>query len=322
MTGLAVGMTGALFGAQSCHAAEAAAPPPPPGGIGGGGGGRKELSVGEIFKKAAVRAIGGGRSGAAAGVLQVLSLMWLRTTMNYQYKFGGTTMEALQTLYKEGGIGRFYKGLGFSLVQQPLSRFGDTAANAGMVVLLDSFEETRGLPLFVKTASASAAAALWRLLLMPVDTCKTTLQVRGKDGMKILMEKVQKQGVGTFYEGAFATIGSTFVGHYPWFATFNALQAVVPDVQDSLVMKLSRNAIIGLCSSTVSDCCSNSLRVLKTTKQTSDNPISYAEAVKEVLKDGGVQGLFGRGLWTRLLTNGLQSMLFSVVWKLFDEYWK
>jgi len=242
--------------------------------------------------------------------------------MNYQYKFGGTTMEALNTLYSEGGIGRFYRGLGFSLVQQPLSRFGDTAANAGMVVLLESFDETRDLPIFIKTGCASAAAALWRILLMPVDTCKTTLQVRGKDGMGQLMDKVKQRGVGTLYEGGFATIGSTFVGHYPWFATFNALQAAVPEVTDSLFLKLSRNAAIGLCASCVSDCCSNSLRVLKTTKQTSDTPISYTEAAKEVLKDGGVRGLLGRGLSTRLLTNGLQSMLFSVVWKLFDELWK
>ena len=47
----------------------------------------------------------------------------------------------------------------------------------GMVVLLDSFESTQGLPPFVKTVSASAAAALWRIGLMPIGSFKTTLQV-------------------------------------------------------------------------------------------------------------------------------------------------
>ena len=32
----------------------------------------------------ATKAIGGGASGALAGVVQVASLMWLRTAMNYQ----------------------------------------------------------------------------------------------------------------------------------------------------------------------------------------------------------------------------------------------
>ena len=53
--------------------------------------------------------------------------MWMRTTMNYQYANGGTLTNALQTLYKEGGIPRFYRGVSFAIIQNPLSRFGDTA---------------------------------------------------------------------------------------------------------------------------------------------------------------------------------------------------
>ena len=37
---------------------------------------------------------------------QVLTLMWLRTTMNYQYRYGHSTREAIAILYKEGGIPR------------------------------------------------------------------------------------------------------------------------------------------------------------------------------------------------------------------------
>jgi hypothetical protein len=51
-------------------------------------------------------------------------------------------------------------------VQGPLSRFGDTAANSGMLALLDEFESTRELPVSVKTVAASSAAAAWRILLM------------------------------------------------------------------------------------------------------------------------------------------------------------
>ena len=87
-------------------------------------------SASAIFEKAAKRALGGGVSGALAGVSQVILLMWLRTTMNYQYRNGGGTADAMKALYEEGGPARFYRGVGFALFQTPLSRFGDTAANS------------------------------------------------------------------------------------------------------------------------------------------------------------------------------------------------
>lgn len=42
-----------------------------------------------IFQKAGKKALGGGKAGASASIVQVLSLMWLRTSMNYQYRYGG-----------------------------------------------------------------------------------------------------------------------------------------------------------------------------------------------------------------------------------------
>merc|ERR1712205_146166 len=104
--------------------------------------------AGAILQKAANRALSGGLAGAGAMVVQVSTLMWMRTTMNYQYRHGGTTMQALKTIYKDGGGGvkgvlRFYKGFLPALVQGPLSRFGDTAANAGALALLDSYDSTK-----------------------------------------------------------------------------------------------------------------------------------------------------------------------------------
>jgi hypothetical protein len=42
-------------------------------------------------------------------------------------------------------------------------------------------------------------------------------------------------------------------------------------------------------------------------------------AAKEIIAAEGVLGLFGRGLGTRLLTNGLQGLLFSILWKYFGD---
>lgn len=41
----------------------------------------------------------------------------MRTTINYQYRHGGTMMGTFAKLYKEGGIPRFYRGLLPALVQ-------------------------------------------------------------------------------------------------------------------------------------------------------------------------------------------------------------
>ena len=143
--------------------------------------GKAAEPLAETLKKAAWRATGGGLAGAGAMFINVGTLMWMRTTVNFQYRYGMGTMEALKYLYNDGGRGlggirRFYRGLGPALFQGPLSRFGDTASNAGMLALWDSFESTKNLPSAAKTVAASAAAAGFRVFLMPIDACKTILQ--------------------------------------------------------------------------------------------------------------------------------------------------
>ncbi|EFN57148.1 hypothetical protein CHLNCDRAFT_30535 [Chlorella variabilis] len=247
--------------------------------------------------------------------LQVLSLMWLRTTINYQYRYGTTTTHALKHLYKEGGVTRFYRGLAPALLQGPLSRFGDTAANAGMLALLEGVD----MPVALKTMAASGAAASFRIFLMPVDACKTIMQVEGKGGFGKLVQKVRVGGPGVLYHGALAASAATFVGHYPWFAVYNYLNHVL-EQYDDLPKRLLRSAFIGFCASAVSDTCSNSIRVVKTTKQTATEPLTYPQAVKMVVEKDGVIGLFGRGLKTKIVANGMQGLLFSVLWRLGQDY--
>merc|ERR1719428_775477 len=211
--------------------------------------------------------------------------------MNYQYRYGGTLGETVRKLYAEGGIPRFYRGLAPGLIQAPVSRFGDTAANA--------------------------CAAGFRIFLMPVDAWKTTKQVEGADGLKRLIEKTKKHPTA-LWQGAVGAMTATWVGHYPWFYTNNQLREVLPPFEFTYG-KYVRNAVIGFASAAVSDTCSNSLRVLKTTRQTALVPISYMDAAKEIISKEGYAGLFGRGLKTRILTNGVQGALFTVGWKAIAE---
>ena len=110
--------------------------------------------------------------------------------MNYQYRYGTSTTQAIYTLYADGGWTRYYQGLTAALVQGPVSRFGDTAANAGILALLQSNTYMKNLPYLIQTVFASLAAAAFRMILTPIDTLKTTLQTQGEPGWKILKARV------------------------------------------------------------------------------------------------------------------------------------
>ena len=140
-----------------------------------------------------------------------------------QYRHGKSTTDAFRHLYNDGGRGlggvlRFYRGIGPALLQAPLARFGDTAANAGTLALLDSLDATREAPVWLKTGAASVAAGGFRILLMPIDACKTVLQVEGAHGMALLRAKVAASGPRVLWAGALGSAGATLVGHYPWCA--------------------------------------------------------------------------------------------------------
>jgi hypothetical protein len=81
-------------------------------------------TISEILTKARQSALRGGVAGAAAMGANVACLMWLRTTVNYQYRNGTSFPVALKTLYADGGVLRFYRGVWPALFQGPLSRFG------------------------------------------------------------------------------------------------------------------------------------------------------------------------------------------------------
>ena len=217
--------------------APSAAPPPTARADGAGGRsrllaaaaledkGRSGTSTSTVVLEALKKAGGGGAAGAAAMAANVAALMWLRTTVCFQYRYGMSTTVAMRHLYNDGGRGlggvlRFYRGFGPALLQAPLARFGDTAANAGTLALLDDVAATRNAPVWLKTVAASVAAGGFRILLMPIDACKTLMQVEGKDGLAVLRTKVKAHGPRVLYAGALGAAGATLVGHYPWCALF------------------------------------------------------------------------------------------------------
>jgi len=268
-----------------------------------------------------ISALEGGIPGAAAMVVQVFALLWLRTTMNYQYRYGGSMKQALLHLYREGGIPRLYAGLLPALIQGPLARFGDTAANNGVQTALRSLEATKDWSTATVSLVCSLVAGLFRILLVPLEVVKTTLQVEGRSGFVSLLRRVSQRGFCCLFEGVLATFAAHFCGHYPWFATRNFLTGIWTKSDDA-PFNVFRNAVIGLLASIVADTFSNPARVIKTYKQTSMEQISYLSAIQQVLAQGGFQGFFTRGLGTKVFCNAIQSMFFNITWELFQEKYK
>ena len=264
------------------------------------------MTVKEVINES----VNSGLAGAKAMAIQVGTLMPLRTTVNFQYRYGKTTTGAFKYLWHQGGPRRFYKGLVPALFQAPLSRFGDTASNALVLNITQDME----LPIWIKTLASSTITSLWRINLMPLDSLKTTMQVEGAQGVPKLIKKVKVGGPSILYHGTAATFAASAVGNWPWFVTYNYLDKYLPEYNPLL-----RNALMGFSSSVVSDCCSNSIRVVKTVKQTHGTTIPYNKAIQIVLEKDGISGLLGRGLRTKILSNGLQGLTFSVLWKYFQD---
>lgn len=125
-------------------------------------------------------------------------------------------VSVISHLSQEGGIPRFYKGIGFALVQAPLARFVSTAANDGVMAFLASFHATRKWGPGRTTIIGAIIVGIARMLLMPIDTCKTVLQVDSRDGFRSLLRRLRAGHIGVLYQGAFASAISSIAGHFPW----------------------------------------------------------------------------------------------------------
>jgi hypothetical protein len=271
-----------------------------------------------------ILAVRDGLAASMASIVSVFLLMWLRTSMSYQHVKGVTMVVAICELYADGGIGRFYRGLLPALIMMPLSRFGDIFTNR----LAREFQP-RWLPAAIATMFASSLAAAWRILISPADTIKTMMQVHGASGLSHLRAKVSRSGVSALFEGALGASVATWMGHYPWFVTHNFLEgycvrngildAHLSSSSQNSTKKNVRRALTGLASSLVSDVCSNAVRVLKTFKQTSLDPIGYMEAASRIIDKDGLTGLLFRGLSSKLAANALNAVIFTVVWKAISE---
>ena len=81
----------------------------------------------------------------------------------------------------------------------------------------------------------------------------------GKDGLASLRTRIDNQGIQLLFNGALAASAATFVGHFPWFLSYNYLSVNLPHADEIIkqvglhmdvrLVEIARSAFIGLCAS-------------------------------------------------------------------------
>jgi len=261
-----------------------------------------------------------GIAGSKAMLINVTSLMWLNTVTNNQYCKGDTMSNTLKNLYRQGGIGRFYNGITPTLLHGCTSRFGDVYSHTMMKDISDNKN------VFVDTIVSATMSSTFRAILTPVETWKVFKQVDGENSAQKFRKKITTYGPLSAWNGWGAVFASNFVGYVPWFYTYDTLDKCVPkqnimsmDAKYDCHYNFCRNGLIGFTSSIVSDVFSNGIRVVKTLKQHDTRNPTYGQLIIDNMgRNGGIRFMF-RGIETRLITNGIQSMCFTILWKWFEN---
>lgn len=267
--------------------------------------------LGDAARDAANSGLRSGLSGSLAMSAQITSFMWLHTVMRYQYRHGTTALDTARTLYRDGGLMRFYRGYPFAMLNAPLIRFGSTATNQASLTFLDSMDPE--MPIWVKTLCASSGAAAWRVLFTPLDMMQTSLQVGGSSGRSDVGSKIRAHGPLVLWHGSSALYLSALIGHFSWFGVYNTLNRTWAEPVDPRT-RAARDGAIGVLSTLVSDVSTNFLEVLKTQRQTTETSTRYLAAMSALVASDGLVGFLTRGLKTRLFINCVQGAFFTIVW--------
>jgi hypothetical protein len=248
-------------------------------------------------------------AGSSAGIIQLTSLFWLKTITKHQYRHGTSLYKSTFQLYQEKDILRFYRGFTPNLIKTSFGKFGDAA-------LYTYFHQPQFDYLSNEKRSSyiALASSFIKINLMPFDNYTNMSQVRGREGLSIMKQKLHRDGLHVLYNGSTAYFLSNFLGNASWFYTLDFLNSkfyLNGEKKDDI----KKNLIIGFGCSTVSDVITNPIRILKTYKQSNTVNISYSEALREIMKSKGLGNFYFRGLGTKLILNGLNSSMFLVLWK-------
>jgi hypothetical protein len=237
--------------------------------------------------------------------IQISGLMWLRTATNYQYRYGLPIKDTFKNIYKDGGVLRFYHGYVPCLIMGSLCRFGDIYS-LGLVN-----NKLKDQSLLTRTITTSSLSTFIRLNLIPLDNLDNMLQVEGKRAFTKLKYKINNYGLGILYYGGGISVVYNLIGNFSWFGTYNILNTNSNNIY--------YNGFVGLSCSLASDLSTNPLRILKLNKQTVTYNVGYTSIFKNIYQTHGLIEFWSRGLGIRIISHGIQSSLFVVLWKYIEN---
>lgn len=257
-------------------------------------------------------------AGSKAMLVNMSTLMWLNTIATNQHVTGNTSYATFNQLYKQGGMVRFYDGFGITLMHGCIARFGDVFSYS-LIKKYTNDEKCSFSSSFSSTVVSATMSSVIRGILTPLEKVKIMRQIDGYKATSSLIKQTTRNGLSSLWNGSITVVGSNFVGYVPWFYTYDLMHNVIPEASTHCTLSLIRDGCIGFSASVVSDVVSNGIRVIKTLKQMDSHKRSYLTLIRNSMSDTNATMLPFRGLSTRIATNGLQSVVFTILWNLFDK---
>ena len=200
------------------------------------------------------------KTGITSSIIQVSSLLWLRTATIYQHKYGGSMINTINNLYKDGGILRFYGGY------LPCLLVASTCKSSELY----GYYSVKNLNLSLNNQSLyiTTISNIGRLMVIPFDTLDTFYQLYGSKGYSLLKTKIKNNGLGILYNGSPIWLFNHSLSTFIWFNTFKRLDNYTNNMyNDNIYIKNIKNGSIGYLSSICSDILTNPFRVIKTNKE-------------------------------------------------------
>ena len=252
------------------------------------------------------------KCGLGSGCVQVTSFLWLKTLNNYQYKHGYNTIQAFKLLYNDGKILRFYRGYIPAIITASTCKIGDLTGY--YFVNNNSNQHLNNLE---KNTIIASVSSLTRFIIMPVDTLDTFLQIEGKRGFLLLRTKIKTHGIPVLYYGCTMWLSTNFISSFCWFGTYDILNTYFKNNSNTVV----QNGCNGFLATMISDTITNPLRSVKIYKQSHHTNISYTQSFKLMVQEKGLLNGLTRGLFTRIITHGIQGSVFVIIWKKIETIW-
>lgn len=267
--------------------------------------------------------IAGAASGLVEGlVVQPIDMIKTRHQLNVNNN--ESLIKSFRSIYNEGGIGRFYRGMLPELI-------GVVPKSSGMYASYELVYRRLGEETSLNASIAGFAAGIIEALIVtPSQVLKVRLQAkehigRYKGPKDCIMKIYQNEGILGFATGLGATIYRNCVWNTVYFGTMHWLKQQVPKRQTK-VGDLSMTFVTGFVGGLFATCFNAPFDVVKSRIQSQvkikgGKPLKYNYTIPSLItiyKDEGLSSCY-KGIRPKALRMGLGGAIAMVTFELFQS---